>query len=215
MNAIREQLDLVARQIEVKDFESATKSAQALTAMLELAQLQAARCKSAINTSKEKGELTTNELKEVLRYEPETGHFYWRQRGVGRRRVDAPAGSISKDGYVVISFGYKAYKAHRLAWLYMHGKWPSGVIDHINGNPGDNRITNLRDTSQISNAQNRRKTSANNKSGVIGVRQDGSRWRAQITAGGKTVQLGTFDTVEAAVEARAKAQSRIHIGSVL
>jgi len=76
--------------------------------------------------------LTQEDLREILRYEPDTGDFHWRVRGSGRR-MNKPAGRIEKDkGYRQIGIKYKLYKAHRLAWLYVHGYFPENDIHHVN-----------------------------------------------------------------------------------
>ena len=87
--------------------------------------------------------ITQQALREALRYEPDTGRFYWRKAG-GRKRVNEPAGSLAKNGYVMMGVGGKSFWAHRLAWIYVYGENPAGDIDHINRDRADNRIENLR-----------------------------------------------------------------------
>lgn len=98
-------------------------------------------------------ELTAEKLREILHYDPASGHFWAR---VSRSPLKAGdlVGHIRSDGYRAIKIHSKAYKAHRLAWLYIHGKWPSSIIDHINGIRADNRIENLRDVSYKENSMN-------------------------------------------------------------
>lgn len=88
-----------------------------------------------------------NELRQSLQYNYLTGKFNWFTR--------QKTGNIDKDGYLIIRFKGKAYKAHRLAWLYFYGVWPKNQIDHINGIRNDNRIQNLRDVTADINSQNR------------------------------------------------------------
>jgi hypothetical protein len=85
-----------------------------------------------------------------LDYCPDTGVFRWR----GGPRKGAQAGTV-KDGYIVINIEGVPVKAHRAAWAVTHGKWPEGVVDHINRDRADNRIANLRDVSGLENARNR------------------------------------------------------------
>lgn len=152
-----------------------------------------------------------SELESRLRYDPETGFIYWRE---GERRAGNRAFTYkSKRGYLVTTFrgrdGETTLSAHRVAWALHYGEWPSGQIDHINGDRTDNRIVNLRDVVNAENAKNSAMNS-NNTSGVNGVylhRQTG-KWCAQINAFGKTVGLGLFKEMADAIIAR-KAAERV------
>lgn len=110
-------------------------------------------------------------LRELFDYNPETGRWTNNTNRGTRARVGQPAGSLRKDGYVRIMInGYKYY-AHRLAWAYVYGDYPEGeqpYIDHINGNPSDNRIINLKASSDGENMKNK-KIRSSNTSGVNGV----------------------------------------------
>jgi HNH endonuclease len=105
--------------------------------------------------------------------------------------------------------------AHRLAWLYVHGIWPERKIDHINGNPCDNRLVNLRDVSQAQNMQNYRKAKSGSALGIQGVTRNGTGFMAQLTVNYKNVYLGTFRTSEAAHEAYLVAKRNLHPFSTL
>lgn len=91
--------------------------------------------------------MKANILREHLDYQPTTGIFTWRKNG-------KPAGCKHPNGYVVIRLQGRLYYAHRLAWVHVHGNGPKQVIDHINQDKGDNRISNLRDVSQSANVKN-------------------------------------------------------------
>jgi hypothetical protein len=150
-------------------------------------------------------------LKSLLRYDRETGEFFWLHFS-GRRGKAVPgskAGSTGKRGYIYIGIAGHSYQAHRLAWLYVHGSWPDNLIDHINGDPLDNRICNLRLCDHSLNMANRG-APANNTSGVKGVVWDRSRgkWAARICVNYKTINLGRFDNIGAAASAYSKAASR-------
>jgi hypothetical protein len=149
-------------------------------------------------------------LQQLLHYCPETGVFIWRarKRGVTVGRV---AGNLDRYGYWYITLGHKRYVAHRLAWLYFYGAWPSECIDHINRVRTDNRIRNLR---QATHAQNRQNLTLDfrNKSGFRGVSFDAvnNKWRASISVNGKAKNLGRYTTKEAAASAYADAAATYH-----
>lgn len=105
---------------------------------------------------------------------------------------------------------------HRVAWLIVHGAWPVGLIDHINGEKVDNRLANLREADKAINAQNRRGPAATSTVGFLGVsRQKNGRFQARIGVGGKNVALGTFDTAEEAHAAHIAGKRRLHRGCML
>lgn len=108
-----------------------------------------------------------------------------------------------------IRYDGRHYLAHRLVWVWHHGKWPSQVIDHINGNSLDNRIENLRDVSQHENSLNQ-KTPVNNTTGRVGVYwcEKTKRWNATIKVKFKSVYLGSFKAFDEAVTARAAAEEK-------
>lgn len=176
-----------------------------------------------------KDDITRLELKSMLIYDPETGVFTWKSRSIEDFRASQgwtnweryyagkKAGYVDKNGYVTIRIKKKLYRAHRLAWLYVHGKWPENVIDHINGNPTDNRICNLRDVTQEVNLQNMRRPTAKNKVGVLGVTFHPSlgKYAAYIKAGGKSKALGYFATANDAGEAYLRAKRKIHEGCTI
>jgi len=154
------------------------------------------------------GILTQDRLRELLTYDPDTGHFYWRSTRRNAKQ-NSRAGTIDPRGYVRISVDRKVYGAHRLAWLYTHGCWPTQEIDHINRNPNDNRLANLRDVSRSTNTQNTG-TRKDNVSGARGVgwHKAQQKWRARIQINGVKKELGYFLTINDAQQAydRAKAQ---------
>ena len=158
-----------------------------------------------------KDELTAERLRELLDYNPHTGEFVWRVSCRGTKAGDI-AGSSGSEGRRHIIIGYARFKAHRLAWLYVHGVWPKGLIDHINGIPFDNRIANLREASMSENLCNQRRAHTNNKTGILGVqwKKDRNKFRARIVIAGKEKHLGYFDTKEKAQEAYLSAKQELH-----
>jgi len=161
--------------------------------------------------------LTADRLRQVLNYDPVTGTFTWAQ-GMGAR---APAGSQAgcrsgrNSPWLVIRIDGVKYYAHRLAWLHIHGEWPVGVIDHVNGNPADNRIANLRDVPQRVNCENKRAPLANNQVGFLGVSPHGQKFAANICAHGESKYLGRFECAEEAHKAYVHAKRALHEGCVL
>ena len=148
--------------------------------------------------------LTQARLKELFSYDEQTGLFK-RHRRLGPKRDIA--GHIANKGYRQIMVDCKLYMAHRLAWLYAYGDHPKDFIDHINRNPDDNRICNLRLATSSQNQQNT-KIRITNTSGVkgIGYIHSSKSWRARITKEHKTYDLGRFKSLQDAVKARQDAE---------
>jgi hypothetical protein len=150
--------------------------------------------------------LTHEELLEELRYDPDTGEFWWRISKRGRR-CKSPAGTLMSTGYHRIMVNGTEYLAHRLAWFYSHAEWPT-EIDHINGVTSDNRLVNLRPadrTEQRRNSTQRQDSTSPFK----GVTRSGDRWYARIMHDGRHHYLGRFDTPEEARDAYAEAADRL------
>jgi hypothetical protein len=155
-------------------------------------------------------ELTAQRLREVVEYNAETGVFTRRVKR-GKWPAGAVVGTAHSRGYWVITVDGKIHKAHRLAWLYVYGVWPASEIDHINRIKTDNRIANLREASRSQNTMNRANARTDNKLGVLGVSQVGSRFIARIVLDGEQKYLGMHRTIEAAslayTSAKQEAQS--------
>jgi len=112
--------------------------------------------------------LNQKTLKKYLNYDPETGIFKWKISNTNRVKIGDVAGYLRPDGYIKIKLFNKIYFAHRLAWLYVHGKFPEDCMDHINGIKHDNKIINLRAVTLVENNRNRLMPKTNT-SGVMGV----------------------------------------------
>lgn len=154
--------------------------------------------------------LTAERLRELLHYDPATGLFTWRVAKSNRAPVGGVAGSLAVRGCVDIGVDGVRHKAHRLAWLYMTGRWPDAEIDHRNTVPHDNRWSNLRELPHVLNSQNSRAPRSNNTTGFLGVTRNGGRFRAQITVNGKAFNLGRYETPERAYEVYVAAKRRLH-----
>lgn len=135
--------------------------------------------------------LSRKRLFETVVYNPDTGMFIFL---IGKRRGRV-AGTVHSRGYRRICIDGNKFAAHRLAWFYVHGKWPAALLDHINCKRDDNRIVNLREVNRLQNNANcvPRK---NKTKGITSTRSN--RWQAQIKCGYRNIYLGTFDTPEQA-----------------
>lgn len=165
--------------------------------------------------------ISVETLRQLLHYNPDTGVLSWRIRPVslckderawkiwnaryaGREALTANSNG-ARQGNI---FGRRVY-AHRAAYALHYGAWPKDVIDHINGNPADNRIANLRAVDQRTNMLNQ-KERCTNTSGATGVTlfSRNQKWRAQITVNGRNKALGYFTDFDEAVKARRLAEVR-------
>lgn len=164
-------------------------------------------------------------LRQLLRYEPETGKLFWKERPIamfvgGKYPADRRAASwnsrcAGKEAFQVIGTpGYRegkienvAYLAHRVIWAMHYGAPPAGYIDHINGGRLDNRLENMRDVSMSMNLRNAVGKS-NNTSGV-NWRPEKGKWRARVMVNYKERTIGHFDTFEEAVVAREAAARKL------
>ena len=167
-------------------------------------------------------ELTAEIVRDLLDYNPNTGDLFWKERPAKyfKNEVDARKwnpryagkkaftctlrnkkyGTLeSKQG----SIFNKKYYAHRIIWLHYYGCWPKDQIDHINHDPTDNRIINLREVSAFENQKNRT-LQTNSTTGYNGVLWDkhNNKYRARIKVNYKIIHLGSYDNLEEAIEAR-------------
>ena len=158
--------------------------------------------------------LTADRLRSLLSYCSDTGTFTWRVSRGNRIPAGMVAGRNNKSrntDYTYIVVDYKHYRAHRLAWLYVHGEWPKLFIDHIDGNGKNNAIANLREASHSQNLCNRPAPSSNT-SGFKGVTwsKDNKKWCARVNFKKKTYFCGYFDTKEDAADAYARVAFEVH-----
>jgi hypothetical protein len=155
--------------------------------------------------------LSALDVRELLDYDQSTGVFRWKYTMGGSAKAGTVAGSTDSKGYRQIKVNGRLYLAHRLAWLYVHGESPAGDLDHIDRNPSNNAIANLRPCTHAENHQNTglRSDSSSGVTGVSFVKSSG-KWLAYINVNGKRVRLGLFGTIEEASAARAKAKAEHH-----
>lgn len=156
-------------------------------------------------------DITQTRLKELLHYCPMTGIFRWLVSPTGTVPVGSMAGTSDGNGYLQITVDKQRIRAHRLAWLYVHGYLPKSQIDHRNGVRDANWIENLREADNAQNHQNR-KPNRNNSSGHPGIywHKGNSRWCAQITRQRKKINVGYFTNLEDAVAHREAAKALLH-----
>jgi hypothetical protein len=161
--------------------------------------------------------ITPEFIKEMLDYNPDTGVFRWRISTNRRIKIGSIAGAKNWNSYLIIPLKGKRYRAHRLAWMYSYGTWPVYDIDHINGNPSDNRLSNLRDVTTAHNIQNQTKPHKRNKCGLLGVswHTAGKCWRTRICTNGVQILIGYFNTPEEAHQAYLDAKKKYHLSNTL
>lgn len=160
-------------------------------------------------------------LRQLLRYEPETGKLYWRTRtpDMFKREADCTPWNNRHSGqeaFKATVMGYKVgdifgvkYKAHRIIWSIFYDDCSDFTIDHINGDGSDNRIVNLRKSNPLDNMRNR-KVQSNNTSGTLGVcwYKSGAKWKAYIKDNKRNIHLGYFENIEDAIAARKEAEAK-------
>lgn len=165
-------------------------------------------------------------LGEMFDLEVSTGVLRWRERPphhfvasasrsaetISKKINSQHAGKVAftsrhQLGYLRAEIGGHLIQAHRVVFALVHGFWPNGSIDHINGDPSDNRPANLRDVTHAENMRNQ-KLKTTNVSGRVGVQvhKPSGKWQAAIRVNGKTKYLGLFKEIEAATAARHAAE---------
>ena len=147
-------------------------------------------------------------LRETFDYDPATGVVTWKRK-IGQRAVPGKTVGTFKRHYFTVKLEGKEYILARIIWKLVHGSDPELLVDHINGNPKDNRLSNLRLASRRQNAQNRKSFKGNDACNVHQVKTTG-KWRAKIWENGRQCHIGTFGTREEAVKARRQAEDRIY-----
>jgi hypothetical protein len=153
--------------------------------------------------------ITQDRLKELLHYDLDTGIFTWKKPRP-KINVGDVAGFLNKKSkYYYIGLDLKNYKLHRLAWLYVYGELPK-TIDHIDGNPSNNLISNLRSCTMQQNMCNQ-KLRTDNKSGVKGVMLHKSeKWRVRITTNKIVKHIGYFNDFFEACCASFSNRNKLH-----
>jgi len=156
--------------------------------------------------------ITQEDLRQILHYDPETGIFTWLRQLSYRGKLGTRAGCFkTRSGRVVIGMFGTEYYAYRLAWLYMTGVWPPMDIDHIDGDPRNNRFSNLRLCTMSQNIQNQRRAKSNSTTGLLGAwPTPGGRFFSCIKVKGHVTYLGNFKTAQEAHHAYIAAKRKLH-----
>ena len=141
---------------------------------------------------------TKQDLHDLFRYE--NGKLFWKTINSGRR-IDVEAGWLDKLGYRYIGLGRKTYRSYHLIYMMFYGYLPK-LIDHIDGNPLNNQVENLREASSLQNSWNQKKR-CTNTSGVKGISwsKKNSRWVARCMINYKSHFVGSFESIDSAEEA--------------
>jgi HNH endonuclease/AP2 domain len=165
-----------------------------------------------IEPKKIKLEINQETLKKHLHYCKETGVFTWLKKSSNQTIGKIAGYTEQRSGYIAIGICGKQYYAHRLAFLFMEGEMPKGIIDHIDMNTSNNAFSNLRHANRRQNMENIRFAAKNNTLGILGVGYDkrSNKYRARITTKGKEKHIGMFDTAEEAKEAYISAKRKMH-----
>lgn len=150
--------------------------------------------------------LRQDKLKEL--FEVKNNELYWKD-GIQKNTKGKLAGWVDKKGYRSVMLEGKTYQVHRLIWIIMFGSIPYGVIDHIDRNPKNNCIENLRPASRSENAFNR-PASINNKLGVKNVYKRGSRYAVQLRVNYKLINFGSYEDLELATLVAEEARNKYH-----
>lgn len=129
--------------------------------------------------------LTAERARALLIYNPETGALNWRVARPGTLS-GALAGTRTSEGYTQVEIDYRLYKAHRVIWLIMTGKWPTHQVDHRNGMRADNRWKNCE--------RRRRSRTLATAGQVSETAVAGSASRRRLVAVGKPSSASTYKT---------------------
>lgn len=155
--------------------------------------------------------ITQARLKEILCYIPETGVFIWLESLSNRVTAGAIAGSINSNDYSQIKIDGRNYKAHRLAFLFMTGRFPQDQVDHIDGDRANNRWSNLRECTPAENQQNRiSRPDCSSKFVGVTFHKAKGKWQAYIQVDGKRKHLSYFTTESDAHAAYLAAKADLH-----
>lgn len=156
-------------------------------------------------------------VQELFTYDSETGLFCWKNNSgrYGRIKAGTPAGCVCTGGYMQVRVDGNLRMLHRLAWIYSNGPVTTEMVDHIDGNRLNNRLSNLRQATRSMNAQNIRRANSLSKHGVLGISPGHKGWKASVSVNNKQRYLGVFPTQELAHAAYLAAKRELHEGCTI
>lgn len=144
--------------------------------------------------------ITQGQLKALVSYDAKTGQFHWRVNRRRARKGDV-CGWLDTDGYFRTTLCGQKVRLHRVAWFYVHGKWPVETIDHIDRNRANNALANLREATSGENARNKP---------CLGYTVVKGKYMAQIKLNDRNIYLGLHETPASASAAYAAAALQYH-----
>lgn len=175
---------------------------------------------------------TSEVLRQLLRYEPETGKLFWKERPASMFKATAIHTAETRcrqwngryagkeaitalcNGYLYGGIGKRSVHAHRVAWVIYYGELPKHFIDHINGLRTDNRICNLREATPLESVWNTASRRGSSQYKGVSRRSKDTKWTAEIRVSGVSRYLGRYDTEQEAAlayDAAARAAHGIYV----
>jgi hypothetical protein len=155
--------------------------------------------------------VSAEEVQRLFHYDEATGALSWKVCLSTRAKAGRICSYSDKRGYIYVKIHKRHYMVHRVIWAVYHGAWPTNDIDHINGNPSDNRISNLRPATRSQNLCNK-KLSSRNTSGIKGVNwhKKARKWRGRVILNKRYYNAGYFDDPAEAGRAVQSLREKIH-----
>ena len=159
--------------------------------------------------------VTVDQLRELLTYDPENGELRWKPRA-GQNAWNAKYAHTTalstkhSEGYLIGKVTGRRVYAHRVAFAIHHGRWPAGLIDHINGDRTDNSATNLREVDPSENAKNRRAELKQSGHAGIWWIEGAQRWRVVHRKDKRRYNIGSYATLDEAIRAMRETLTKVH-----